>query len=378
MKLAIVTHNVIKGDGQGRVNYEITRHALQKGHDVTLIANRVDVELTELGAVWKPIHPKFLNQIDLCLCFEFARRADQMLSAMPEIEKADVIHAYGHTLTVPHHVNTSQFVHDAWLRSPVHSSKLSHSANGFYQWAFSALNARWEKVAYKQAKRVVAASHTVSKELQNIGVGQDRLSVILNGVDTSEFYPDQNRDRGALGLPPDPIPLAIFAGDIRSARKNLDSVLKALVTVPELHLAVIGSLRGSPYPAQAQSLGVSDRVHFLDYRRDVANIMRAGDFFVFPSRYEPFGNVILEAMASGLPVITSANVGAAYVVTPESGIVLPHSDDVPGLAQAMTELVSDKHRREVMSKMACQEALKYTWDKIADQYLALYHEVSAR
>jgi glycosyltransferase involved in cell wall biosynthesis len=301
-----------------------------------------------------------------------------MLAALPELEKADIIHAYGHTLTIPHHINTSQFVHDAWLRSPVHSSKLARNANGLYQWAFSALNARLEKTSYNRAKRVVAASYTVSKELQDIGVTQDRLSVILNGVDTEEFYPSDERDRAALGLPPDPVPLALFAGDIRSARKNLESVLKALVDVPDLHLGVVGGLRGSPYPALAESLGLTDRVHFLDYRRDVADIMRAGDFFVFPSRYEPFGNVILEAMASGLPVITSANVGAAYVVTPECGIVLPGSDDVPGLTRAMTELVSDRSRREAMSKAARDKAQDYTWDKIADQYLALYHEVSSR
>lgn len=377
MKLAIVTHNVIKGDGQGRVNYEVTRYALQKGHKVTLIANQVDKSLIELGAEWKPIYPKFLSQVDLFKCFEFALRADRLLSSIPALEEADIIHAYGHTLTVPHHVNTSQFVHDAWLRSPVHSSKLSHSVNGIYQWVFSTMNARWEKVAYKRAKRVVAASHTVFKELQHIGVGADKLSVILNGVDTSEFYPDDKQDRASLGLPPKPTTLALFAGDIRSARKNLESVLKALVTLPELHLGVIGTLRGSPYPSLAQSLGVANRVHFLDYRRDVAEIMRAGDFFVFPSRYEPFGNVILEAMASGLPVITSANVGAACVVTPECGIVLSDSDDVDGLARAMSELYYDKQRREAMSKAARLQAQNYTWDKIAAQYLAVYEEVSS-
>ncbi|MES2459922.1 MAG: glycosyltransferase family 4 protein [Armatimonadota bacterium] len=378
MKLAIVTHNVIKGDGQGRVNYEITRRALQKGHEVTLIADRVDESLVDLGAVWKPIHPKFFGQIDLCKCFELAHRADRVLAAMPELEKADIIHAYGHTLTVPHHINTAQFVHDAWLRSPVHSSKTHRNINSLYQWLFSTINARLEKISYKRARHVVAASNTVYAELQHIGVEKYRLNIILNGVDTSEFHPATTRDRDAFGLPPDPTPLALFAGDIRSGRKNLESVLKAMVSVPSLHLGVIGSLRGSPYPVLAQSLGLTDRVHFLGYRNDIAAIMRLGDLFVFPSRYEPFGNVILEAMASGVPVITSANVGASCVVTPSCGIVIDNSDDVSGLAQAMSELVSDRSRREAMSRAARTESQNYTWDKIADQYLALYHEVASR
>jgi glycosyltransferase involved in cell wall biosynthesis len=308
MKLAIVTHNIVKGDGQGRANYEIARHALQKGHEVTLIANRVDPLLTEMGAVWRPIHPKFLSKIDLFLCFEFARRADHMLAAIPELERADIIHAYGHTLTVPHHINTSQFVHNAWLNSPVHSSKLNHNVNGAYQWLFSALNARWEKVSYRRAKRVVAASHTVYQELQDIGVTRDRMSVVLNGVDLSEFHPaDPKPDRASLGLPGGDTPLAVFVGDIRSPRKNLESVLKALVSIPNLNLAVVGSVEGSPYPKMAKDLGIAEKVFFLDFRRDVAQILRACDFFVFPSRYEACALVILEAIASGLPVITASH-----------------------------------------------------------------------
>ena len=106
--------------------------------------------------------------------------------------------------------------------------------------------------------------------------------------------------------------------------------------------------------------------------------MRVADFFVFPSRYEPFGNVILEAMASGLPVITSANVGAAAVVTPESGIVLDSSNDVAGLARSMAELSCNRTRREAMSEAAFLQAQNYSWDKIADQYLDLYNEVASR
>lgn len=379
MKLAIVTHNIVKGDGQGRANYEIARHALQKGHEVTLIANRVDPLLTEMGAVWKPIHPKFLSKIDLFLCFEFARRADRLLAAIPELERADVIHGYGHTLTFPHHINTSQFVHNAWLHSPVHSSKLNHNINGVYQWVFSALNARLEKVSYRRAKRVVAASHTVYQELQDIGIAKDRLSVVLNGVDLSEFHPaDPKPDRASLGLPGDNTPLAVFVGDIRSPRKNLESVLRALVNIPNLNLAVVGSVEGSPYPKMAKDLGIADKVFFLDFRRDVAQILRACDFFVFPSRYEACALVILEAIASGLPVITAVTTGGSEVLTPECGILLSQSDDLEALTKAMRDLAGDPERRRSMSRAAWERAQLYTWDKIAAQYLDLYLEVSRR
>ena len=376
MKIAIVTHNVIKGDGQGRVNFEITRHALQEGHSVTLLANQVDTALVDQGAHWIPLHPQFMNQIDLFLCAEFAHKANKIVQETPEIRDADIIHGFGHSLSVPHHINTAQFVHSAWMKSPMHSSKLSRDLNSAYQWTFTRLNADWEKKAFAQAKRVVAASPAVYQELRDIGIEENRLEVIYNGVDITEFKPEPKTSRSQYNLPDGSKTLAFFAGDIRSARKNLDSVLRAMVPVAELHLGVIGRLQGSPYPALAESLGIADRVHFLDYRRDVGEIMRSGDFFVFPSRYEPFGNVVLEAMASGLPVVTSANVGAACVVTPESGIVIEGSDNIEALTQAMKAMTENPDRRKEMSENAVQEAMKYTWDKIASRYLELYKEVA--
>ncbi|MBC8103077.1 MAG: glycosyltransferase family 4 protein [Cytophagales bacterium] len=377
MKLAIVTHNVIKGDGQGRANYEITRRALEQGHSVTLVADHIDTALVDLGAKWIPIQPRILRKVNLFKVYEFAKRADTLLEKGLAREM-DVIHGYGHTLSVPHHINTSQFVHAAWKRSPFHSAKQDKNLYGAYQWTYSTMNSKWEKVSFGQAKRVVAASHTVYQELQDIGVTRDRMSVVLNGVDLSEFHPaDPKPDRASLGLPGGDTPLAVFVGDIRSPRKNLESVLQALVNVPNLHLAVAGRVEGSPYPKMAADLGIADRVFFLDFRRDVAQILRACDFFVFPSRYEACALVILEAIASGLPVITATTTGGSEVLTPECGILLSESDDVPGLTRAMAELAGDPERRQRMSKAAWDRAQLYTWNNIADQYLDLYREVAA-
>src|SRR5262249_4723856 len=130
-------------------------------------------------------------------------------------------------------------------------------------------------------------------------------------------------------------PLALFVGDIRSPRKNLDSVLHALARVPDLTLIVVGKLERSPFPHLAQKLNIPDRVIFLGYRPDVSRLMRAADFFLSPSRYEPFGLVVLEALASGLPVITASTVGAAALVTPNCGRVIPDPHDIDSLAVAL-------------------------------------------
>lgn len=168
----------------------------------------------------------------------------------------------------------------------------------------------------------------------------------------------------------------MFAGDIRLPRKNLDTVLKALVEVPDLHLAVVGVTDGSPYPQLAALLGLSDRVHFLGFRRDVPSIMKVVDLFVFPSRYEPFGLVVTEAMATGLPVITASCTGAAPLVTPDAGIVLSDANDTKALAQAMEKLSINPQLRTTMGKNARAIALEHTWKNVAKQYVDLFEEIN--
>ena len=238
---------------------------------------------------------------------------------------------------------------------------------------YTSRNTTGERRAYAAADIVVAPSRKIVGDLASIGVPESKVRVIYNGVDPTEFTPGSG-DRSAVGLPSDAATIAVFAGDIRTPRKNLDSVLRALVAVPALHLAVVGETKQSPFPALAAALNVADRVHFLGYRRDVAAIMRACDFFVFPSRYEAGALVLLEAMACGLPVIAAATAGGAELVSADAGVVLEDSEDVAGLAVAMQRLTEDPGLRASQSAAARRIAEAHSWRRMADEYLALFEE----
>ncbi|HAJ63411.1 MAG TPA: glycosyl transferase, partial [Cyanobacteria bacterium UBA8543] len=225
----------------------------------------------------------------------------------------------------------------------------------------------WEKQAFRKANVVVAVSQTIKQELIDIGVPEEAIRVILCGVGLQEFSPGYV-ERKQLGLP-EQVPLALFVGDIRINRKNLDTVLQALVHVPDLHLAVVGATEGSPYPQLAEQLRLSKRVHFMGYRSDVSQVMQAVDLFVFPSRYEPFGLVVLEAMASGLPVITATTTGASELITPECGVVLSDSEDAQALAQALLYLKNDSQLRTRMGQAAREIAQQYSWTSMAHSYI---------
>lgn len=372
MHIAVVTHNVVKGDGQGRANYEIVLYLLRNGHRVTLVSDNVDPYLVQLGAHWVNI-PLTLKQYDLTHVAEFVPKANAYLAKHEK--DFDVVHGYGYCLSRPHHVNTSQFVHSAWRRNKYHTPNLHRNLYGAYQWTFSFLNAIWEKKAYRAAKQVVAASSTVKAELmREVGLPESQLSVILNGADPTEFHPG-TVSRSALKLP-EGVPLALFAGDIRIERKNLDTALKALAKAPGVHLAVAGRVEGSPYPALAQSLGIAERVHFLDFRRDIADLMRAADFYLFPSRYEACALVLVEALTSGLPILTARTTGGSEVVTPECGVLLDDPNDIEGMAAGIRHLAASPELRRSMSEVAARRAKSYSWEEIGKAYLATYERVA--
>ncbi|MEY3402030.1 MAG: hypothetical protein RLZZ86_1645 [Cyanobacteriota bacterium] len=371
MKLCIVTHKIKKGDGQGRVNYEVAQEAIRRGYQLTLLASEVAPELLENPAVnWISI-PVEGYPSEFIRNFIFAKKSADWLGK--NRGNLDLIKVNGAITMGAADVNAVHFVHSSWWRSPVHISRSRKDFYGLYQWLFTAANSYWEKQAFSQAKSIIAVSEKVAKELVSIGVPRQKIRVIVNGVDLQEFTPGVT-SRSLLGLPEN-VNLALFAGDIRISRKNLDTVLHALVKVPELHLAVVGGTQDSPYPAMAKALNISERVHFLGYRHDMPQIQRASDLFVFPSRYEPFGLVVIEAMASGLPVITATTTGAADLLNPDSGIVLEDCDDVEALAHALQLLDSDRSLRQQMGKVARTIAEQHSWSTMAQTYLNIFEEL---
>lgn len=372
MKLCIVTHKVAIGDGQGRVNYEVAWEAIRRGHHVTLLASSVDLALEKHSQVdWIPIS---IKGYPLQLVREMAFSTKTAWWLNKHQKEFDLIKLNGAITSARGDVNAVHFVHNSWLRSPINLSTQNRSLRGTYQRFYTALNADWERKAFDRVKVVVAVSEKVAQELVAIGVPRDRIRVILNGIDLQEFAPGIV-DRQKWGLPEE-VPLALFAGDIRTPRKNLDTVLHSLVEVPQLHLAVVGGIAGSPYPELARSLNLENRVHFLGFRQDVPDLMKAADFLVFPSRYEPFGLVVLEAMATGIPVVTAATTGAAELVTPDCGFVLPDSDDTQALAEALNQLIKcDRQQRQQMGQVARTIAEQHSWANMARNYVNLFEEL---
>lgn len=376
MKICIVTHKLVKGDGQARVNYELVKSMQEKGYQITLLASDVAAELlSKPNTEWIPIP---VNGWPTQLLKNHIFALLSTVKLQPLRHTFDLVVVNGFITWCKSDINAVHFVHSSWIKSPAHPFRLKKNLFGIYQFLFTYTNSLFERVAFSRSQYLVPVSEKVKKEVETIGF-QNNVHVIMNGVDTGEFRPDKAVSRSALGLP-EQVPLALFAGDIKSPRKNLDSVLKALASMKELHLAVAGSLEGSPYPAMAQQLGLQGRVHFLGFRRDISQLMKGVDFFVFPSRYEACTLVVIEALAAGLPVITTYQSGVSELIESDvkAGIVLDNPEDVKGLQEAMSLLAQNVEVRAQMAAHARQVAEQQTWDSVARKYMHLFETVVAR
>ena len=207
--------------------------------------------------------------------------------------------------------------------------------------------------------------------------------VIPNGVDTDFFRPRQGERRPG---PVDPVrPVRLFFHGRVVFQKGLDTLIAALGLMPnepawELHIAGDGPQRPE-LEAKAKALGIGQRVFFRGWMRrpELAELMRRMDLYVFPSRDEGMPNAVLEAMASGLPVLATRIAGSEELVVPEVSGLLVAPDSPEELSRALSRLIGGPEQgtqaQELRTRMgrAGRERVErdYSWSSVAARYLAL-------
>ncbi|HEX3653085.1 MAG TPA: glycosyltransferase [Rhizomicrobium sp.] len=148
-------------------------------------------------------------------------------------------------------------------------------------------------------------------------------------------------DRAALGAPKD-APLAVALGRLHR-NKAMDVLLRAAAQIPDLWVWIAGE---GPDEAKlkklARDLGIAERVKFLGWRTDRSALLKAADVCVFPSREEPFGNVVVEAWAYGSPLVAAASTGPAWLARDGEDAMLVPVDDPGALAQGVRDVLASK------------------------------------
>lgn len=219
---------------------------------------------------------------------------------------------------------------------------------------------------------VIVNSHRGKAEvLRHFAFPAERVHVIHNGVDCERFRP-QPRDRA------DGRVVLLFVGS-GFERKGLAFAVRALARLPShVHLHVAGRGRTGAYEAEARRLGVAGRLHFLGPGRRMEEVYAEGDVLIHPAIYEPFSNACLEALASGLPVVTSRVNGASEVLTPgRDGAVVENPADIEELAAAVRPFL-DGVCRTAAAAAARATAERCPFSRNVEQTLAVLRQTHAK
>jgi glycosyltransferase involved in cell wall biosynthesis len=196
------------------------------------------------------------------------------------------------------------------------------------------------------------------------------------GIDTKKYeaiHVDRDAKRRELGLPTD-LPLVLSVGEL-NCNKNHATVIRALTKLPQLHYAIAG--RGplqQELAAIAERLGVSDRVHFLGFRTDLAEIYSIADVFCLPSKREGLSTAIMEAMASGLPIVCSDIRGNRDLVVQNKGGRLVETMDKSSYATAIRDLIDDPQLRSVMAHFNTEHIKDFCLERVIDMMQVVYRE----
>jgi len=353
MKIALTIEyfDPAKGGGETYAR-NFGRALLAAGHEVHVFTNAWDPE--EKGFVYHRV-PKGR----LFRRYQFARRAARLVQAEP----FDIVHGFGKSVYM-HVFRPGGGVHRAWM-----IQELKAVGPGPKRWLTRLrqclsldqhLVLRLEREQFRaDGPFIIAVSKMVRDEiLRFYPVSPERIRVIYNGVDIERFHPC-NRERYREGLrhelgQRDDEVMLLFVGH-NFKRKGLRPLIQALPMLkdasPPPRLVVLGGDRPGPYVNLARKLGCADMVQYVGPSRQAERYYAAADILVFPSYYDPCANVVLEALASGLPVVTSIYNGSGELITQGREGYVVDPDDTKALAEAIRALL-DPAKRAAASRAA--------------------------
>lgn len=251
-------------------------------------------------------------------------------------------------------------------------------AGEFAPQAYRSRSVAWYGGYYKPARFRncewhVGLTQDLLRHIREQGVAENRSAIIHSHADLAGEEP---ADRAKLSTPAD-APVALALARLHE-KKGLDTLLDAAAMVPGLYVWIAGE---GPLEAELKArctkLGLDDRVRFLGWRNDRGALLAASTLVAFPSRYEPFGTVTVDAWAAGRPLVAADAVGpAAYVVDGVNGLLVPRNDPA-ALAQAMRRVIEEPAlaAKLVAGGRASHEAT-FTREAFVRDSLAFYARVA--
>lgn len=388
MKICLVCRRVNKTGGISRYVYELCKYLLRFGHEVHLFTNHCDA---------KNLHGIQLHYIPMIEGKFFERRKKIALAKMFQVwsfaiaswvlvnpKQFDIVHVQGDSF-VRAQIRSAHSCHKTWLIYK--RSKSKGLINSILKSALNPLHfiaLLIEKLNYGlgNVEKIISVSSAVSSEIHlAYGTPLDKIVAIENGVDLEAFSPRnatqyRNECREQYGIGKKDF-VVVFVGH-EFERKGLDTVIDVINDLKnnKIHLFVVGGDKDEKYTARVRALELTRQAHFVGLTNEVKRYYAASDVFLLPASYEPFGLVVTEAMASGLPVIVSSNTGAAsMIVNGKNGFLIDLNNAKSEAVACISRLMDSPGLRESVSIESRKTAEMFSWESMARRTEKVYLEM---
>jgi len=374
MKIALVKRKYsLTSGGSERYCVNLARNLTLRGHAVTVIGQQIDADLRD-EVLFQKVRVNRLTSSTRNR--SFAENA----GAAARLGDHDIVYGLGRAYGLDA-VRVTERLQSHWLR--VHYEQ---PLRQFWEQRNprqrTLINLEQDIYQSDQVRRIVTQSQLDRTLLERYyNIPSAKIRTIYNGVDTRTFHPQVREHASAVrsewGLSNEQSLLLFASMDFEG--KGLRSILRALAEsqFPESHLLVLGQGPIKRFQRLARSWGLGRRVLFGGRRKDIQRYYGAADLFLLPTRYEPFPNVNLEAMACGVPALTTQTAGGADIIRHgQNGYLISNIDAVDEMRQCIDDHLSLKPDcRKKLSQACWETARQMTIDRNVEQTLSLFREV---
>ena len=387
MKIALVRKTYTPYGGAERYLAQLIQRLGHQGHAVHIFASRWDQNapksLGKEGKINVFFHrvpsirtPSFLEALSFAL---FAKHLLQE-------ESFDIIHSFERTLYQDIY-RAGDGCHREWLiqRKKIDpwTKRLSHPVNPLHT---TLLFLERKLFQSPRLKRVIANSQRGKEEIiRHYGVLADKIEVIYNGVDLNLFNPlnvelYREKIRKEYGILQEAFVVLFLGSGFR--RKGLDVLIASLPQwiekIPHAILLVAGKDRPRRYRKKARRLGMEDKIRFLGPTQRARELYAASDLFVLPTIYEPFSNACLEAMATGLPVVTTSINGIAELIEDrQNGFLVRNPSEPQEISAAVNAFYHFPRKAEIREKARVTSS-RFDIESAVQRMLQIYGEIKNR
>ena len=376
MKIAIIRQKFVLYGGAEQFVDGFIHQLAESGHQVHIFANR-----------WTPshhsnIHHHFVATLDFNAFIRTLSFARSVAKKIRE-QHFDIIQSHEKTWTQDVY-RAGDGCHIKWLSQ--RSRNLSPFQNLFLSLnPFHQLILKLEKNIFEssQCKKIVAISQMVKNDiLENYKCPSENITVVYNGVDLKRFHPDNKNTyrkliREKLEIP-ESATLILFVGS-GFERKGLQFLLEstAYLNNEDWRLLLMGKGKFEKFIRYAPT-DKHPQIIAKDPDPEIEKYYAAADIFILPSIYEPFGNANLEALATGLPVITTRYCGAADIIkNKQNGLVVQDPFNPEEIAENIRSLF-DPSTRETMGKNARELAEQFPLERNSREMLEIYKSLISK